>query len=155
MIKAHETWFSVRWADMDANGHMKNTAYLDYCHDSRMLYFKENGFPMEEFARRRIGPVVAVDELSYFRELRLYEDITVRLLCAGLSKDRAWFIFINEFVAPDGKTAARVKSRICWFDLAARKITPPPDALGDLVEKVARTGDFAIMENGRPKGGAA
>ena len=46
------------WADMDFNSHMKNTAYLDKTADVRQMFLIEHGFPMEEFLRLRIGPVV-------------------------------------------------------------------------------------------------
>ena len=44
-------------------------AYLNKCVDARMGFFKQNGFPVTEFAKRRIGPVVRRDELEYFREV--------------------------------------------------------------------------------------
>src|SRR5687768_16208193 len=50
------------WADMDFNSHMKNTAYLDKAADVRQKFLIEHGFPMEEFLRLRIGPVVMKDE---------------------------------------------------------------------------------------------
>jgi acyl-CoA thioester hydrolase len=52
------------WADMDFNSHMKNTAFLDKAADVRMMFFGENGFAAEEFARRRFGPVVMKDEID-------------------------------------------------------------------------------------------
>jgi len=54
------------WADMDFNSHMKNTAYLDKTADVRQMFLIEHGFPMEEFVRLRIGPVVMKDEVEYF-----------------------------------------------------------------------------------------
>jgi hypothetical protein len=53
------------WADMDANAHMGNFAYLNKCVDARMGFFAQHGFPVTEFATRRIGPVVRRDELEY------------------------------------------------------------------------------------------
>ncbi|MES2756127.1 MAG: thioesterase family protein [Pseudomonadota bacterium] len=49
---------------MDFNAHMRNTAYLDKSADVRMMYFAENGFPMAEFVRRKLGPVVMKDEVA-------------------------------------------------------------------------------------------
>jgi len=59
------------WADMDFNSHMKNTAYLDKTADVRQMFLIENDFPMEEFLRLRIGPVVMKDEVEYFNEVYL------------------------------------------------------------------------------------
>ena len=41
------------WADMDANAHMANFAYLTKCVDARMSFFKQHGFPVTEFAKRQ------------------------------------------------------------------------------------------------------
>lgn len=121
------------WADMDANGHMANVAYLHKCVDARMSYFKQNGFPVTEFTKRRIGPVVRRDELEYFREIGLLEPITVTLALAGISADGSRFRLVNEIRAGDGKRAARIRSEGGWLDLTARKlIAPPADLLAAL-----------------------
>lgn len=118
------------WADMDANAHMANVAYLSKCVDSRMSFFKQNGFPVTEFAKRRLGPVVRRDELEYFREIALLEPITVTLALAGMAMDGSRFRLLNEVLNGEGKLAARITSEGGWLDLAARKlIAPPPDLL--------------------------
>ena len=71
--------------DMDFNSHMRNTAYLDKSADVRMMYFGERGFPMSEFLRLKIGPVIMKDELEYFREVQLLEEFIVDLALAGLA----------------------------------------------------------------------
>jgi acyl-CoA thioester hydrolase len=121
------------WADMDANAHMANVAYLSKCVDARMSYFKQNGFPVSEFAKRRLGPVVRRDELEYFREVALLEPITVTLALSGMALDGSRFRLVNEILTGDGKLAARIKSEGGWLDLAARKlIAPPPDLFAAL-----------------------
>ncbi len=98
-----------------------------------MGFFKQNGFPVTEFAKRQIGPVVRRDELEYFREIALMEPITVTLALGGLAPDGTRFRLVNEILTSEGKLAARVKSEGGWLDLAARKLTaPPPDLLAAL-----------------------
>ncbi|MGH8129513.1 MAG: thioesterase family protein [Steroidobacteraceae bacterium] len=121
------------WADMDANAHMANVAYLSKCVDARMSFFKQNGFPITEFAKRRLGPVVRRDELEYFREVALLDPITVTLALGGMALDGSRFRLVNEILTADGKLAARIKSEGGWLDLAARKlIAPPADLLAVL-----------------------
>lgn len=133
------------WAEMDANAHMANTAYLSKCVDARMSFFKQNGFPVTEFAKRQIGPVVRRDELEYFREIALMEPITVTLALDGMAPDGTRFRLVNEILNKDGKLAARVKSEGGWLDLAARKlIVPPPDLLAAL-NAMPRTAGFETL----------
>jgi acyl-CoA thioester hydrolase len=130
------------WGDMDFNAHMRNTAYLDKAGDVRMLFFASHGFPMTEFARLRIGPVVVKDELEYLREVHLLDELKVSLAVAGLSEDGSRFLLRNEFRRPDDKLAARVTSSGGWLDLSTRKLVAPPEGLLAAMNELPRTEDF-------------
>jgi acyl-CoA thioester hydrolase len=143
------TAFSIEatagWADMDANAHMANFAYLNKCVDSRMGFFKQHGFPATEFASRRIGPVVRRDELEYHREIGLLEPITVTLALAGMAPDGSRFRLVNEILKGDGRLAARIRSEGGWMDLAARKLIAPPDDLREALAAMPQTAEFESL----------
>ncbi len=146
----YEKTLYAGWGDMDFNAHMRNTAYLDKSGDLRMMYFAEHGFPMSEFARLRLGPVVMKDEVEYFRECNLLEELRVTMLLSGLSDDGSRMKLRNDFYKGDN-LAARVTSTAGWFDLAHRKLVcPPPDLLKALRE-LGRSEDFADLPNSRPR----
>jgi acyl-CoA thioester hydrolase len=127
---------------MDANAHMANVAYLSKCVDARMSFFKQQGFAVTEFARRRIGPVVRRDEIEYFREVGLLEPITVTLELAGLALDGSRFRLRNEILNGEGKVAARVTSEGGWLDLARRKLIAPPTDLLEALRAMPQAGEF-------------
>ncbi len=137
--------FVAGWGDMDFNGHMRNTAYLDQSADVRMMYFSENGFPMAEFVRRRLGPVVMKDEVEYFKEVGLLEQLRVTVGNAGLSEDGSRFLVRNEFFRSDETLAAKVTSSGGWLDLTTRKLVAPPEALLRALQSLARTEDFEVL----------
>ena len=130
------------WADMDANAHMANFAYLNKCVDARMSFFKQHGFPVSEFAKRQIGPVVRRDELEYYREIGLLEPITVTLEIAGMAPDGSRFRLRNEILTEDGKRAARITSEGGWLDLAKRKLIAPPADLLDALSAMPQATEF-------------
>jgi acyl-CoA thioester hydrolase len=132
------------WGDMDYNAHMRNTAYLDKSADVRMMYFAQCGFPMSQFARLQLGPVVMQDQLQYFRECRLLDEIVVTFAMAGLSEDCSRMVLRNEFYR-EGVLAARVSSTAGWFDLKARKLVCPPPDLAAPLRALARTEDFMVL----------
>lgn len=134
--------FQARWGDMDFNGHMRNTAYLDVSGDVRMMYFEANGFPMRRFEELKVGPVIVRDDLEYFRELRLLEPFEVTLLLAGLTADGMRFRLRNELFDARKKLVARVTSTGGWLDLGARRLTTPPEALAALLSALPRTADY-------------
>lgn len=130
------------WADMDFNAHMGGAAYLLKCIDARMMYFAEHGFPMGEFARLRLGPVSMKDELEYFREVSLLDEITVTVGLSGLSADGSRWRLRQDVLRPDGKLSARVTSTGGWMDLSARKLVAPPDVVWGVFNKELATDDF-------------
>ena len=146
----YEKTLYAGWGDMDFNAHMRNTAYLDKSGDLRMMYFADHGFPMSEFARRRLGPVVMKDEVEYFRECNLLEVLRVTMALSGLSDDGSRMKLRNDFYK--GETlAARVTSTAGWFDLANRKLVCPPPELLQALRELGRSEDFADLPNSRPR----
>lgn len=133
------------WSDMDFNSHMKNTAYLDKAADVRQMFLMEHGFPIDEFLRLRIGPVVMKDEVEYFKEVGLQQQIQVNYALAGHSQDGSRFLLRHEIFRADGKLAARVTSAGGWLDLAARKLIVPPPALFDAMNLLQKTSDFVVL----------
>ena len=138
----YEKKLMAGWGDMDFNAHMRNTAYLDKSADIRMIFFSEHGFPMSEFSRLRLGPVIQKDEIEYFREVNLLDELKVTLSIAGLAEDGSRWIIRNEFFRPDGKLAARVTSAGGWLDLSARKLVAAPAGLLATMKELSRSGDF-------------
>jgi acyl-CoA thioester hydrolase len=141
------------WGDMDFNSHMRNTAFLDKSADVRMMFFSENGFPIDEFIRRKIGPVIMKDEIEYFKEVRLLEELRVTLVIAGLAVDGSRFLIRNEFWRADEKVAAKVTSAGGWLDLTIRKLVAPPEALLAALHSLPRTDDFQILSSSIKEGG--
>ncbi|MCB9592119.1 MAG: thioesterase family protein [Sandaracinaceae bacterium] len=137
----------ARWPDMDFNQHMRNAAYLGASEDCRMRFLAERGFPMREFQKRGIGPVILEDKLTYKKEIKLLEGFRVELALAGSTRDVRRLIVRNTILRDaDDAVAAVVQSVVLWLDLAARKPVAPPDALRDVWLGLARTSDFEWLD---------
>jgi acyl-CoA thioester hydrolase len=137
--------FHAGWADMDFNGHMRNTAYLDKAADVRQRFLIEHGFPIEEFLRLRIGPVVMKDEVEYYREVGLQQEITLTCALAGHAPDGSRFLLRHEIFRADGKPAARVNSTGGWLNLVERKLVAPPPPLLAAMKLLDKTDDFVVL----------
>lgn len=135
----------ARWADMDQNAHLANSAFLDMAVDVRMTYFSQQGFAASEFARRRFGPVVRRDEVDYLREVHLLEDLTVTLELAGLAENGSRFRLANDFYKADGKPCARLRTEGGWLDLGERRLICPPADVLEALDRLTRTTDFEVL----------
>jgi acyl-CoA thioester hydrolase len=136
------------WGDMDFNSHMRNTAYLDKSVDVRLMFFAENGLPMSEFLRMKIGPVVMKDEVDYFKEFHLLDDMTVTLCLAGMSNDGSRVKLRNEFFKQE-KLAARVTSTLGWLDLVNRKLVFLPEPFRMALQTLDKTEDYQELPDKR------
>lgn len=145
MNPAFEQRFQIGWSHLDANAHMANTAYLDLAADVRMRYFGSAGFSIEAFAQLQIGPVIKREELEYFRELRLLDEVRVTLVLAGLTEDASRFRSRNEFLLDDDTLVARLTSLGGWLDLRARRLIPPPPALAQALRALTRAQDYELL----------
>jgi len=144
---AYTRTIAARWGDMDFNGHMRNTAYLDAAGDTRMRYFAEHGFTVPDFERLQIGPVILRDTLEYYKELHLLEEVDVLQTATGISEDGSHFRIRNEFRRADGQRVAKVESVGGWLDLRARKLAAPPPELQTLLLSMPRAADFEGLDS--------
>ena len=143
----YEKTLYAGWRDMDYNSHMANTAYLDRAADVRMMYFADNGFTADDMLRLRIGPVIMKDEIEYFREVRLLQEIRVGFSLAGLAPDGSRFMIRNEFTHADGQKCAVVTSTGGWLDLGVRKLIAPPDPLRKAMEALPKVEGFRELRS--------
>jgi acyl-CoA thioester hydrolase len=139
--RGYEQRYQVGWSHLDANGHMANTAYLDLAANVRVGYFANSGFSIAALARAHYGPVIRREELEFYRELRLEDEIRVTLRLAGLSEDASRFQLRNEFWR-ETELAARITSLGGWLDLRTRRLAAPPAALAEVLRTLDRTADF-------------
>ena len=146
-MTTYEKTVIAGWGDMDFNSHMANTAYLDHAADVRMMYFAESGFSAAEMMRLKVGPVIMKDEIEYFREVHLLQEIRVGLSIAGLAPDGSRFIIRNEFTHTGGQRSAVVTSTGGWLDLNARKLTAPPEPLRLALEALPRIAGFVELRS--------
>ena len=138
----------ARWPDMDFNQHMRNAAYLGGSEDCRMRFLADRGFTMEEFRKRKLGPVVLEDRLTYKKELGLLEGFRVELALAAITKDGRRMKVRNTFVREsDGAVCAVVESVVIWFDLTTRKQVQPPEELKAAWQSLERTSDFTWYDS--------
>ena len=148
MTEIFQHIIQIGWGDMDANGHMRNSAYLDAASNVRMLFFQTHGITAADFARWRIGPIALQDLLEYRRELRLLDEVRVTLESAGRSEDGSRFRLQNTFYRPDGRLAATLTTDGAWLDLQRRRITRPPQELMAVMQDMARRAGFQVLASG-------
>ncbi len=146
MQNSFEMSFEVRWSDLDANMHVRHSAYADYCATTRLQCLAQFGFNMKDFASHQVGPVLFKETLTYHKEIPPDVTVRVNMKMAGASADgRKWKIRHELFRSSDGARAAVVEVEGAWIDTQARKIAPPPARLKEAFANVERTEDYLSL----------
>ena len=145
--QAHEERFSVRWSDLDANRHVRNTVFSELATHTRFRMLESRGFTQAKFETLRVGPVMFREEIRYRRELSFGDDVTVTVIAAGLSDDGSQWRGHQEVSRADGKQAAILTIDGAWIHLDTRKLIVPPRELVDLLAGLPRTEDFEVLRS--------
>ena len=101
--QAHAEHFTARWADLDANRHLRNTVFSAFATHTRFRLLEAHGFPQSASASLRFGPVMFREEIRYRREVRFWERITVNVLFAGLAEDGSRWRVRQDVRREDGR----------------------------------------------------
>ena len=133
---------SVRWADVDANQHMRHSAYSDFAADARVAMFAQLGYPLTRLAEVGAGPVLFHEEIEYRREAHLLQTLTVDCQLAGLSQRGERWAFRCHLHREDEELAAIVTVRGAWIDMRSRSLCVPPVALVEALRSLERAPDF-------------
>ena len=137
--------FVVRWADADANGHLRNTAYAEYANDTRVALLASLGYAWTRFQALRLGPVLFREEIEYRREAAIGEEVLVDALAAGIAPDVSRWSIRHRLWKPDGTEMAQVTVVGSWLDLEARRAVAPPADLAEAFLSMARSEPFAEL----------
>lgn len=139
---AFEIRLEVRWDDLDANRHVRNTAFSEYATNARFHLLVAHGFDQARLEQMRFGPVMMREDIGYRRELFFGDVITVRVHADGLSADGSHWRVYQEVLRSDGKEAATLSIQGGWIHLDQRKLVAPPEELAAVLLSLPRTASF-------------
>ncbi len=137
--------FEIRWSDVDANRHLRNSAYIDYMSHTRMGFLMENRLDQKHLSKYDLGPVAFYEHMYYFREVFPGKPVRVSLQLKGISEDGMYFQFLHNFYDESGKNFARCEMMGGWIDLKQRKLVGLPKELFNNFEVLEKTDDFKIL----------
>lgn len=132
----------VLWAQIDANRHLRHSAYADFCAQARSNMLNRIGLSLDEFAQYNIGPILFREELVYHREVRLDEYIKVSTALSKFNTINGRFSFRHQIIKEDNSIAATVNVDGAWLDLEKRKLTTIPKSWKEFMNKIPKTEDY-------------
>ncbi len=113
----------VIWSQVDANQHMRHSAYADFAAQARVELLDLMGLSAKYLHAHKIGPVLLKEELTYYKEVNLSERIKVSCELISCKSDASRWRIQHEIFKQNGVKAANVFVEGAWIDMTKRKLT--------------------------------
>jgi acyl-CoA thioester hydrolase len=134
----HETKLRVRYAEIDAQGHVNNAVYLSYFEVGRVEWLRAAGLSYRELEKRGYGFVV-VEALVRYRSAAFFDDeLTLQTDLADLTRASLRFEYA---VSRGGEVLVIGHTRHACVDLATGKPVRVPDEVLAAAREASWNGD--------------
>jgi acyl-CoA thioester hydrolase len=151
-MDAYSMTYDIRWADLDANGHVHYSAFIDAAAELRYRFFTDHGFSPDEYLKLGIGAVYSSIEAHFLREVRVGETITIVFTLAGLSpKGTRWKVH-HDILKANGKKAVVLDIEGAILDLTSRRLATATPELLAVFHQIPRSLTFEALPEGRSIG---
>lgn len=135
----------VMWAQVDANNHLRHSAYADFAAQARLQVLEQCGFNAAHMEELHVGPILFREELVYLREVRPNDLVRVTCVMTKCREDGSRWSFAQELFREDGVLAAVINVDGAWIDTKARRVTGLPSEWGQRFLSIPRSENF-VME---------
>jgi acyl-CoA thioester hydrolase len=133
---------SLRWADIDANRHLRHSVYYDFAAAMRMNILISQGLTSARMEEMQIGPILFREEAVFKREILLEDKLTIDAQLTRSTEDFGRFSIRHQIKKEDGTVAALITVDIAWIDLQKRKLTVPSAEVRHIFEAWPKAPDF-------------
>lgn len=122
------TDLDVRITDINYGQHLANHALLGLLHETRLRFLRHHGFTEKESGG---AGIIMVDTALVFKG-EIFHGTTLRIEVGVTEPHKLGCDFVYRVVHQEtGREVARAKTGIVFFDYAARKMSPMPEAFRD------------------------
>jgi acyl-CoA thioester hydrolase len=118
------TRFTVRSYELDQNGHLNGSVYMQWADHARWESAREAGIDVDELLASGVGPVNLETTIRFHRELRAGDQVSVS--CAFEWTDGVTMRVVQEFRKTDGTLCAELVSVGGLLDLEERRLVRDP-----------------------------
>lgn len=121
---SHSYELKIREGHLDSFGHVNNAVYLSLFEEARWEMITRGGYGMARCQETGLGPVILEARVKFKRELHNRQTITIRTQVTEFR--RLVGTIEQQMVGKEGTVHAEAQFRFGIFDLAARRLVPPP-----------------------------
>jgi acyl-CoA thioester hydrolase len=135
----------IRWADIDANRHLRHSVYYDYGATMRMNVLSEGGLTTKKLEELATGPILFREEAIFKREILLEDKIILTVEVVKASADYSRWSLRHQFIKNDEVVAAILNVDGAWIDLNKRKLAIPDPFIQEIFARFPKSADFELI----------
>lgn len=132
----------LRWADIDANFHVRHSVYYDWAALCRISFMHEKGLTESVYHQFNMGPILFREECRFRREIRMGDSIFIDLQLVIARRDFSRWTIVHSIWKTPEIEAARLTVEGAFIDLHLRKLTIPPPMAQSVFEQMPRAAAF-------------
>jgi acyl-CoA thioester hydrolase len=136
----------IRWADIDANRHLRHSVYYDFAAAGRMTLLSERGLTTKKFEEFNVGPILFREEAIFRKEIRLEDQITLTVELYKSTEDYSRWSLRHRFLKQDGTLATTLSIDGAWIDLNLRKLAKPNEFISKIFSEFPKSEDFQWIQ---------
>lgn len=138
--------FPVLWAQVDANMHLRHSAFADFGAQGRLEVLNKIGLSASLLRKHKIGPILFREELIYHREVGLGDTLSVSTELLKSTESGSRWTIQHEIWRADGVKAATINADGAWLDLEKRKLAEINEEISVLFNALPRSKNYSLIE---------
>lgn len=132
----------IRWADIDANMHLRHSVYYDWGAYARMCFLSDHGLTAAVFAKEQFGPVLFREECIFRREIQFGDSVSINVKLLKCRTDLSRWTICHEIKKNEDTVCAILTVEGAWIDIRTRKLTKPADNFAQKFLEMPRDESF-------------
>lgn len=129
-MKEFVTEVPLRWGDMDAMAHLNNVMYFRLMEEARIQWFQQFGFATLPTGE---APILAHAACDFVRAMSYPGVALVRQMVTRVGRSSVEMNLVLEKKDEPGVIYATGRTVIVWYDYAAGKSRPWPEAIRETI----------------------
>ena len=136
----------LRWADIDANFHVRHSVYYDWGAMCRMEFLRAMGLTESVFHQLQIGPILFREESRFKRELQMGDTVAIDLHLLAARHDFSRWTIRHQLFKNNDTLAAILTVEGAFLNTQLRKLAVPPSLAGDTFNSMPRAEEFTWLD---------
>lgn len=135
----------LRWADIDANFHVRHSVYYDWGAMCRMEFLRSRGLTESVFHQLQIGPILFREESRFKRELVMGDTVAIDLQLLAARQDFSRWTIRHQLFKNGDTLAAILTVDGAFLNTHLRKLAIPPALAVDTFGAMPRATEFTWL----------